>query len=112
MISKSRLVLHPKYPIILEEYNIRLKRDGKVNNLQFFNEVIAPEIPQYKLMSWYQFLRRFKTVHGLVPATPVTDQKNIDPTAILEHETAQTMFTNDQATQRGIKIALNLGAVF
>ncbi len=114
MITKSRLASHPKYAVILHQYNEWLQRDGKVNSLKFFNEVIHPVFPEFHVQSWYLFVRKFKTSAGLIAAQAGTQQQiaagsNAD---IALQETARTLLTNDQATQRGIHTALNLGAAF
>lgn len=114
MITKSRIASHPKYAVILHQYNEWLQRDGKVNSLKFFNEVIHPVFPEFHVQSWYLFVRKFKTSAGLIAAQALGQGEAAAGTnADRELQTtARAMLTNDQATQRGISTALNLGAAF
>lgn len=113
MITKSRLASHPKYAVILHQYNELLKADGKVNNLKFYKEIILPEIPDFHLQSWYQFLRRFKTETGIIQARAASaNMAGIEVRKDVERTLAATLMTNDEATKRGISTALNLGAAF
>lgn len=109
-MTKSKLALHPKYPAILQQYNEEFQRtEGKVNDLKFYREVVAPVAPSFSMGSWYFFLKRFKTMAGvLAPAGGAISSSEKQG----ESELLKTMLSNDQATQRGIKTALNLGSVF
>lgn len=87
-------------------YNALLKRDGRVNNKKFYEEVILPEIPSYDMSSWYKFLKRFKTEIGIVPITPAAPVVQGEA----GKELAATLLTNHEATQRAIQAALNISA--
>lgn len=103
---KNKLVNHPSYAKILHQYNERLGTDGKVNDKKFYEEVILKEIPDYHLQSWYQFLKRFKTEHGIIEAQPT---KNIAQSKQeSEVNVATTMLSNKDATSKGIALALNI----
>ena len=111
MLTKSRLASHPQYAVILQQYNDLLKRDGKVNNMAFYRNVIAPVMPEFNIQSWYQFLKRFKTETGIIQAR-ASDAGPTDIRRETERELMTTLMTNDEATQAGITSALNLGAAF
>ncbi len=113
MITKSRLASHPKYAVFLHRYNEILKRDGRVNNLKFYREVIQPDFPEYHVQSWYQFVNRFKTEAGLIAARPsdyLPEPMSVNKEA--ERSLMDAFLSNDEATQIGISNALNLGAAF
>jgi hypothetical protein len=109
-LKNNRIVASPAYSKIIMLYNEELKETGKVNNKKFFEKHVAPEIPNYSMQSWYQFLKRFKTEVGLIaadtkPASSPVETKN-SPSADL----ARTLLSNQQATASFIQSALNIGA--
>lgn len=109
-ISRNKLANSPHYREILKRYNEEFdKTNGKVVDKVFWKEVIVPLIPDYKLMSWYQFLRRWKDSMGLraVLAKPLLP--STVPDLQEQDEFAQRMLSNAEATQQGIKNALNVG---
>lgn len=121
---RNVLVNSPHYGAILKEYNERFanargggKKMGgrKINDTKFWKEVICPVVPEYKLMSWYQFLRRWKSAAGLetLAKTPLIPQLS-QPIDSLEQQNilSNALISNEIATQKGIKNALNLGAKF
>lgn len=108
-LSTNRLAVSPYYARILSEYNGLLERDGKVNNLKFYREVILPVLPKYHLQSWYQFLRRFKTTVGLASLQVVHQAPNTI-SRDEENRLESTLLSSHIATQLGIQLALNIGA--
>lgn len=111
-LSTNKLMTSPHAYEILREYNRLLQRDGKVNRLKFYRDVILPKIPDYDQNSWYGFLNRAyeKTGASNLPL-PVPDEQELLKTHQLgELQTA--LVTNEVATQKGISMALNLGARF
>lgn len=104
---KNILVTHRSYEKIITAYNEELKRDGKVNNLDFFRRVVEPEIPGYKSQSWYQFLKRYKTNVGIMAAFVPSAAVPV-PTA--DEALATTMMTNNVATAKLVSSLLNISA--
>lgn len=111
MVTKSKLAKNPKFPAIINSYNEILKRDGRVNNSQFYREYILPVIPDANYFAFYAYLRRFRTVEGLMPARHINDN-SISALKEETEELQRTMLSNNEATQRGMRSALNLGAAF
>lgn len=110
--SRNVLVNSPHYAQIIKEYNRQFADlRGRINDKKFWESVIHSFIPNYSLMSWYQFLRRWKDAAGLegVSKVPLLPQK-VDPIEATE-EFRKNFLTNEQATQIGINIALNLGTL-
>jgi len=97
---------------ILNEYNDMLKRDGKINRLAFYRNNILPLIPDYDQNSWYAFLKRVYKQNGSsrLPIKLPSEQQVEGTYAV--NELQKTIVSNDQATQKGIAHALNLGAKF
>jgi len=100
------------YGTILQEYNKQFKEnDGKVELKKFWKDVIVPLIPEYGLMSWYQFARRFKDEVGLraiqaIGKTPVLPIQDIaEQQAIFK----ENLLSNEIATRQGINKAINVG---
>lgn len=108
-LSNNRMANSPHYGKILKEYNDRFERDGKVNNLAFYKEIVAPLIPGYGLASWYQFMNRFKTTAGLAVANVMVSQPST-PAGPETIRLENTMMSNQAATQKGIQTALTIGA--
>lgn len=106
---KNRIVNDPAYPVIIEMYNKELQEKGKVNKKRFYEEVIKKKIPSYTMSAWYQFIKRFETNVGLV-AVGVEQQLSSKQDA--DNGLQATLLTNEQATAKGIKAALNIGARF
>jgi hypothetical protein len=103
--SRNALVNSPHYGAILKEYNEQYAaKKGKVSDKKFHEEFIVPMVPEYKLMSWYQFLRRWKDAAGLSIAAKIPLLPAADPIAQQE-----ALLANEQATQRGIALMLNIG---
>lgn len=112
-IRTNKVATSPHFGRILQEYNDRLARDGRVNEKKFYQDIVAGVVPGYSLMAWYQFIRKFRLPSGklavntvvAIPSTVVT------PTEIMEQKDkiTNTMLSNQQATQAGIQAALNLG---
>ena len=114
ILSTNKLATHPKFQAILTEFNSRLQASPKrrVNATRFFHEVIAPEIPDYSITAWREFLRRFKTTAGLADAILVRPNITTVPGTPAENDLIASLLTNQEATQRGIAHALNLGAKY
>lgn len=108
VLSTNILATHPSYAKIITAYNELLVKNGKVNNLKFFREVILPEIPEYNVPSWYQFLRRFKTEAGIV--TVKVNNIQIHSSKSSENNLSTTMLSNAQAQTDAIASALNISA--
>jgi hypothetical protein len=108
----NKLVNHPAYEKILYQYNEVLKKDGRVNNKKFYEEVVKKEIPSYHMQSWYYFLKRFKTDTALLPAEvvpmPVGGVKGSFGEAVVG-ATSATILNNKEATASAISKALNIG---
>ena len=108
-LSTNILANHPAYQKLMSTYNELLKRDGKVNNKKFYEDIILAEIPEYTMTSWYHFLKRFKTEAGIVPiSVPMASA----PVAVgdVGAELKKTFLSNSEATQNSIAAALNLSA--
>lgn len=107
IIKTNRLVNSPHYTRILTEYNTRAKL-GKVNATKFFNEVVAPSIPNYSLDAFHKFLKNFKVAGELIAVKTVESLTNNDPKA------AETLMNNlstrEAATRTGLLAALNIGS--
>jgi len=96
----------PFYAEILTAYNFWLSRDGKVNNKKFFEEVIQSKIPNYGMRSWYNFVKNYTTENGLQPSNQTIDT----PPEEIHQEIQTTMLSNQEATARLIRSALNISA--
>lgn len=83
-----------------------LKRDGRVNNKNFYETIILAEIPDYKMSNWYKFLTRFKTEAGIVAVSPQGPVMH----GADGQELAATMRTNQVATIEVIQRFLNISA--
>jgi hypothetical protein len=109
-LPSNRLVSSPAYGKIIHQYNEMLQADGKVNNKKFFEKYVAPELPNYSMTAWYQFLKRFKTQAGIIAA----EIANISGAGGLKNaqsaELTKTMLSNQAATTAFIQSALNIGA--
>lgn len=110
VLSRNILATHPSYPKIIDRYNFELKEKGKVNAKKFYEEVILPEIPEYSLMSWYQFLRRLKTAYGVGPVEVVASPKVASDVVSTEQGIATVLLTNDEATRKLVQASLNISA--
>lgn len=115
--ARNKLATHPSYPKILAKYNELFCKHGHVNNGKFYREYILPEIPDYHIQSWYQFLRRaFKKEAGLEEAV-VGDAYDAYKKAlnkpigkeVVERALSENITLSDEATARGIRLALNVG---
>ncbi len=110
-LSTNRLTSHPSFAKVMSEYNAVLRSKGRVNARKFYFEVILPEIPDYKIDSWYYFLNRLKKNNEVVEL-PVGNS-NLTPTQEGEAAVATvstTLMTNQAATARAIQLALNISA--
>ncbi len=112
VIRTNRLVHSVHYAAILQEYNLRLVRDGKVNDKKFFEEVVSTLLPGYSLMTWYQFLRKFKSPSGgITEAKSVAVAENTTAVAKVEEEKLKTtILSNQDATAKLLSLALNISA--
>lgn len=103
--SRNILVNSPNYGSILAEYNRRFKESqGKVNEKKFWSEIIVPLLPNYGLMNWYQFLRRWRNAAGLEAVARIPLLPQGEP-----NEEQKILLSNEIATQTGINAALNIG---
>jgi len=105
--SKFTSSIH--YVRILEKYNNLLEHDGKVNAAKFFREEIVPLVPGYSASSWFSYLQRTKTAAGLIR---IRAAGSLTPSTEQETRLTGNIVSNQEATQRGISYALNLGAKF
>jgi len=111
VLETNILANHPSYPKIIDCYNHQLKEKGKVNAKKFFEEVISPEIPHYKLQSWYKFIKRLKTVYGIMPVEVVPNPRSaVGEVVAQEQGAALTLLSNDAATKKLIQTVLNVSA--
>lgn len=108
-LSTNRLVKHDAYGKILMQYNDLLKKDGKVNNKKFYEDVVVKEFPSYALQSWYQFLKRFKTEAGIVAVEVVKPMGATPSTSGITLDVAATLMSNQAATASFIQTTLNIG---
>lgn len=106
--ASNRLVNSPCYAKIITRYNEELTAKGKVNNKKFYEEVILPELPGYHLQSWYMFLKRFKTEAGIIAAT-IHEGSPASIDSSVGTDLTKTILSNQDATARGIALALNIG---
>jgi hypothetical protein len=110
----NKVATSPHFGRILQAYNDLLVRDGRVIDKKFYEDVVAGLIPNYSLMAWYQFIRKFRS--------PSTGKLEVNTVALLpspanttteimakKDELQGTILSNQQATQLGIQAALNLG---
>ena len=108
-LKTNKLVSHPAYAKIINQYNERLIIDFRVNSKKFYENVILPEIPTYKLQSWYKFLKRFKTTAGLISVQVINGGPNTIKNSE-ENDLLNNLASNQVATELGIRRALNIGA--
>ena len=106
MGSTNVLANSPFYSEILLEFNKRLSEHGRVNMKKFYFDFLKPRLPDYSLQTWYSFLRRFQTQNGLIPTEPTSVVAPVDA----EKTLSTTIFSNQDATAKGIQMALNIGA--
>lgn len=106
MADKPAILDHPAYHQILTHYNDALKEKGKVNNSAFFRDVVSGLIPEMKYQTWNWFVKKFRTQAGILPTV---QQLAPAPLGLTEQSLANTMLSNQEATQRGIQAALNIG---
>lgn len=107
----NKFVHHPNYAKVLHIYNETLQREGKVSNLQFYNNVVIKEMPDCKQDAWYRFLRRFKSSAGIIAVNPNEPLKS--GMSILEApsvDLAKTLLTNSAATAKFVSSILNISA--
>lgn len=110
MITKSTIAKHPRYAEILAVYTQEFAANGgKVNDKKFWETHIHPIAPDFKMISWYRFIRTFRRKSGMV-ASHAIETIAAGPAAKEEKKLESTMMTNDAATQLGIRAALNIGA--
>lgn len=109
-LKNNRLVHHPAYAKIVHLYNEELKDKGKVNSKQFFERHVQPEIHNYSITAWYNFLKRFKTDVGLIVAETVVKDPVAPQSASPSAELTKTLLSNQAATANFIQAALNIGA--
>lgn len=119
ILSTNKLATSPHFPEIIAEYTRLFKETaGKVNEKKFYEEVILPRIPDYKLMSLYQFLRRFKDENGIVvlselsaaAPSPLAPGAESTPAGAAVTELKKVMLSNQQATAAFVQSALNISA--
>ena len=108
-LSTNKLASHAAYAKIMHQYNECLIRDNRVNSKKFYENVILPEIPTYKLQSWYKFLKRFKTTAGLISVQVINGGPNTIKNSE-ENDLLNNLASNQVATELGIRRALNIGA--
>lgn len=110
-ISTNKLATSKFYPNILAEYNRQIQLEGRVNAKQFHASVIAPLIPEYKLASWYAFLKKFKLMaNNALSMAPAAAAMVTGTASEEEGDLQKTIMTNAEATNKGINAALNIGA--
>lgn len=112
-LSTNRLTNSPAFQKILLQYNELLKKDGKVNDMQFWKDVVSKELPNYKVGAWYFFLKRFKTENGILPneiKTFAEVAKGENEVENLTGETKTIVLSNQDATAKGIAAALNMSS--
>ena len=107
--AHSKIITSPHYGEILKEYNKVYARDGKVNNLKFYREVISRLVPEYKQRAWYDFVNKFKSVAGLM-ANGTGETELVVP-GEQERELIFNFAADKIATSQGINKALNFGTV-
>lgn len=105
----NRIVNSLAYPIILSQYNELMKKNGKVNNKKFYEDIIKTKIPSYSLQSWYEFVRRYVTPVGMIATTIVEEPTN----AITEatEDLQVTILSNQEATAKLISSILNISSL-
>ena len=105
----NRITKSPHYAKILREYNERFARDGKVNSVKFYNEIIKELVPNYSLQAWYQYLARYKNAAGaLVELANIRTQPPANPN-IEENNLQNNVLTAAQASHTALQKALNIG---
>lgn len=107
VLASNRLAKSEHYGKILKEYNERYTRDGMVNQLKFYTEIVKPLVPNYSQRAWYQFVNRFKTGAGLIAfqAAEMAVSAPVDPVP-----GEKTLLSNTVATATLIQSILNIGA--
>ena len=111
MITKSRVAFHPKFAAIIATYNEKLKADGRVNNRKFYRDYLVPDMPDLRYDSWYEFLRKFRVAGGIVNVQPAEKDAGVINAPDEEMKSLErTFLSNEQATQRGIALMLNIGS--
>lgn len=104
----DKLSSHPSYGGIMAAYNDILKRDGKVNNSDFYVQWVAPNIRNYTYSSFCRFILRFKRQADAL-APQIVERMNLTDAKAPVAELKNTLVDNATATQRGIAQALNMG---
>ena len=108
--KQNTIVNSPAFPKLLLEYNEEFKfTGGKVNNKRFFDNVVKKYFPKYSLQGWYTFLKRYYSqTQGLIAAEPsdTTAPRTADDASA---EVQKSILSNDEATRKGISLALNIG---
>lgn len=122
ILSTNRLVTSEHYPEIIRQYNEWFRNGGgKVNNSKFYREVVKPLLPEYKQISFYQFINKFKTRNGLIAAkvgynivnnnivNPLSEGSiSNDKLAEVESGVAGEMLSVQEATDKGIALMMNI----
>lgn len=112
LTKKNRLARSEHFEEIIRLYREQFEASGgKLNEGIFYKQHIAPRVPGFKLNSWYQFLRRFRNSDRTISLQKVNDSaKEVIIEKKSETALANTILDNQTATQKGISIALTLGA--
>ena len=110
--SNNKIARSKFYPEILQEYNTRFSRDGKVNKKRFFMEVVQPRI-KISYQAFTTFIAKFETEAGL-QAVAILDRVNAangTPISAAATEVNAIKILKDSAvaTREGIARALNIG---
>lgn len=116
--TTNKLTSSPHFPEIINKYQALLARDGRVNSGKFYLEHVKPFIPNYSVNSFYQFIRKFKTVPnrtGMIAGNPIekyTPVSSENPSAGTEALTnlQHTFTTNQEATAAIVAAALQISA--
>jgi len=106
--SNNKIARSKFYPEILQEYNTRFARDGKINKRLFFREVVQPRI-DISYEAFRQFISKFETEAGL-QAVAIIDRINTGvKVGDIETKTIVALKDSAIATRDGIAKALNIG---
>ena len=104
--SDNKITSSKYYGEILQEYNARFARDGRVPIGKFFTEFVSPRI-KVSYETFRQFVRQFETQAGLVAARAAIPS-NANP-FIEENKLITILKDSATATREGIARALNIG---
>lgn len=101
----NQLVRSEHHDAIMAKYHERLAAAGKVHLKDFHREIIQPLLPGYGYNNFVIYINNLKAdaAAGVALAPAVAQSPAVQ-------EAFKTLMKADEATRRGIELALNIGA--